>query len=230
MPWTPVPIPTVPSTPRVVGYDLVDRTIAVIPFTVWGDESDLEVTLDGVTLRPIIDYVLVSSTGIIPPSPITDGFLRFPNAISGHIVIEGKRSPRRTSNTVEGGDTARSRNIDVNTIVTNLVEIARSLRRSLHLTPSELEEGGEFDARNHLIRNVADAIDLKDAANLETVRREIFNAIGDIDVDLEAIEAAVAAAQAARAGAETAEAGAQAAQALAENARDAALASQNAAE
>lgn len=176
MPWTPAPIPTVPSSERVVGYDMTADTTAVVPFTVWGTETDLNVYLDGVQ---IYNFVLFSPSGLTPPTPITDGVLTFPYAITGHLIIDGDRMPRRTSNITEGGDTARLRNIDTNTIFATLVEVARALRRTLHLSPSELDDVGYFDARQHLIKNLADPIDPQDAVNLRTAQALLGDGDGD---------------------------------------------------
>ncbi len=101
-----------------------------------GDGSDLDVRLDNI---PVLDFTLAATieNGFYgAPNTWVNGSIMLPGPVTGELVIEGLREPRRQAQYAEGrGIPAR----DINTELNALTAVDQELRRDLSkaLAPTE---------------------------------------------------------------------------------------------
>lgn len=112
--------PTIENTPRKVSYTATASTGPFeVPFPLYdGTGADLYITLDGVETTATWTYSGTLVTGAFgQPNAYTNGSVTFASAITGALVIRGRRAPRRTNQFLEGvGVPARDMNAALNEI------------------------------------------------------------------------------------------------------------------
>lgn len=166
-------IPPVPDQDRVLFLNVTSPTTTVnVPFPVYGAQEDLQVIVNFDTLDDA-DWTFTSASGTplnLLPLPITDGVVTFTTpVVAGTIEIIGNYQPRQVIQPSAPGISRREFNQTTSSILSCLREVARALRITPNFVQTDTAGDGFYDAQQHLISNVADAVSQQDAVNLETL-------------------------------------------------------------
>lgn len=128
------PLPTITSTPRYTSATLTAAVRVNIPFPIFGDGSDLLVSLDDV--KQTSGWALKSDSGSLAtlPRPVTDGYIEFTSPTTGLVQVWGRHVPRRTANLNESaGPTVRDFNLIALEDRALLSELFERLGRTIEL-------------------------------------------------------------------------------------------------
>lgn len=166
-------IPPVPDQDRVLFLNVTSPTTTVnVPFPVYGAQEDIEVIVNFGVLDDA-DWTFTSASGTplnLLPLPITDGVVTFTTpVVAGTIEIIGNYQPRQVIQPSAPGISRREFNQTTSSILSCLREVARALRITPNFVQTDTAGDGFYDAQQHLISNVADAVSQQDAVNLETL-------------------------------------------------------------
>jgi hypothetical protein len=119
----PPPIPPIPDAPRTITYNITSSTAQVsVPFAVFGDCSDIQVQINGLTVPlPTSVWNCASASGFALntlPLPITDMVVNLtPPLTSATLVITGAWHPRNLSVPTAPGINRREYEQAVSTLV-----------------------------------------------------------------------------------------------------------------
>jgi hypothetical protein len=125
---------TIANADRVVSYSPVASTGPfTVPFPVFDEEGDdLEITLNGELLAGWTFTGTIESGFYGAPNTWINGSISTAAPITGSLIIEGNRAPRRESQFAEGrGIPARDSNTELNTLTAIAREQWQRLRRAI---------------------------------------------------------------------------------------------------
>jgi len=126
---------------RVVTYSPVTYTESFnITFPLFGDNTDIEVWLNGAKLsEPTYSVLSPSGTLSLLVRPVTDAYVKFPTGTgisSGSLVIMGKERPRRATQATSAL-TTRDFNLSFSDVVAMLRELFTANKRAIKSPPGE---------------------------------------------------------------------------------------------
>lgn len=159
-----MPLPaTIENQDRVKTYEPVNATGPFyLGFPLFDDTgADLEVTLDGLPAPGWKFYgsLVPGFTGA--PNTWVDGYIVFTSPVSGTLVVEGNRHPRRIDNFQEGrGVPARDLNAVLNILTAISRELWQKLQRALVVPPNSPFDVKELMAAVSRLGESADQIDI----------------------------------------------------------------------
>lgn len=145
-------VPPVADADRYVAYQVngASTTTVNVPFPIYGDASDLDVQLDGVSYNTNA-WSLVSASGTPLanlPSPITDGQIVFAQAVTPTLIeIYGAIHPRMVAMGTQPGLARREYNWGLGYMLSSLREVWARVRK-LSASPLGFDASGPLASKS----------------------------------------------------------------------------------